>query len=202
MYGRTEVRPCSQSPIGEQNHFKSMDEIKLNSLGDVFGFISVEPEHTQDSVIIKKIFSVTEVIEIQKDKETIISLLKNNDNLFLWLQNWLDAKRYHCCHCGKDKIPTSFYYVKKNWVYPDGRIPVCKKCLNKMFYYYNGKYGDEYKAMNKICQLFDIYFDTRLFKTVIADDSVVGRYLQRLNLRQNKYKLGKGYDGSYLKTNT
>lgn len=54
-------------------------------------------------------------------------------------------------------------------------------------------------AMNKICQLFDIYFDTRLFKRIQDDSCVVGRYIQKLNLRQNKYKLLRGYDGSYLK---
>lgn len=128
-------------------------------------------------------------------------MLSEDNNLFLWFQRWIDAKRYRCYHCGKDKVPQSYYYVKRNHVYPDGRLPICKKCMNKLYNYYYGKYGSSYRAMNKICQLFDIYFDTRLFKTVITDECVVGRYLQRLNLRQNKYKLTKGYDGSYLKLN-
>lgn len=142
----------------------------------------------------------SEVGKIEKDKETIITLLGKDNNLLQWFQRWIDTTRYHCYHCGKDKIPSSFYYVKENWVYPKGRMPVCKKCMNRMFIYYSGKYGNAYRAMNKICQLFDIYFDVRLFDTVTMDDCVVGRYIQRLNLRQNKYKLAKGYDGSFLKS--
>lgn len=136
---------------------------------------------------------------LEKKKETIISIVSSDNKLLLWFQRWLDAQRYHCGHCNKEKNPNSFYYLKNSWVYPQGRLPICKKCMNEMYMYYFSKYNDAYKAMNKICQLFDIYFDVRLFKTVIEGDYVVGRYLQRLNLRQNRNKLSQGYDGSYLK---
>lgn len=139
------------------------------------------------------------MIIIEREKKDIISMLSDNNELLLWFQRWIDSQRCHCYHCNKDKSSNSFYYLKKSWVYPKGRLPVCKKCINKMYNYYYGKYGNSYKAMNKICQMFDIYFDIRLFKSVIRDECVVGRYLQRLNLRQNKYKLLRGYDASYLK---
>lgn len=126
-------------------------------------------------------------------------MLSNDSNLLLWFQNWIDRTRCHCYHCDKDKLETSFYKVPKSYVYTNGRLPICKKCMNKMFHYYYGRYGSRYKAMSKLCQLFDIYYDTRLFKSIEDDSCVVGRYMQKLNLRQNKYKLSRGYDGSYLK---
>lgn len=132
-------------------------------------------------------------------KQNIIQQLSEDPDLMIWFQKWLDANRHHCCHCNKDKVSDSFYYIESNRIYPDGRLPICKKCINKLYFEFEDKYnGDPYRAMQKICSLFDIYYDARLLHTVIDDDVVVGRYLQRLNLRQNKKKLKLGYDGSHF----
>lgn len=134
------------------------------------------------------------------DKNKILTELSKDNDLLLWFQRWLESTRCVCSHCGRVKKETSYYKIKHNQLYKGGRLPICKKCMNDMFNYYYGRYRNKYMAMNKICQLFDIYFDTRLMKSIDADSSsLVGRYLQKLNLRQNKYKRMRGYDGSYLK---
>lgn len=106
-----------------------------------------------------------------------------------------------CFHCEKIKEKRNFYKVKGNSIYKNGQIPICKRCTNKLYHKYKVKYGSAYAAMEKICQLFDLYFDDRLFKNCDWDSpNAVGIYISKLNLRQTKFK--KDYDStakSYLK---
>lgn len=136
---------------------------------------------------------------MNQDKYTILNLITKKPELNLWFTHWIDSHKTVCCHCGRAKVEKSFYHVKKNAVYPLGRLPICKKCTNKLYYYYEGKFNNSYKALQKICQLFDLPYDSRLFHSVIEDDCVVGRYLQKLNLRQNKRKTS--YEDSYVPKN-
>lgn len=50
---------------------------------------------------------------VESKKKVIISMITKDKDLLLWFQRWLDSKRCHCYHCNKDKIPSSFYYLKK-----------------------------------------------------------------------------------------
>lgn len=131
-----------------------------------------------------------------EDKFKIFQILADNKDLMLWFEKWADTHKKVCSKCNKLKVEKSFYHVKNNTVYSSGRLPICKKCINNLFNYYCGKYDDEYKAMQKVCSLFDIYYDKRMFDTLVVDDNTVGRYIQKLNLRQNKFK--KSYDDSFF----
>lgn len=133
----------------------------------------------------------------QQDKYMILDKITKDTELLLWFTQWIDSHKTVCCHCGKPKVEKSFYNVKKNTVYPQGRLPICKRCINNLYHHYEGKFGNSYKALDKICQLFDLPYDARLFHSVVDDDCVVGRYLQKLNLRQNKFKTS--YEDSYRK---
>ncbi len=53
---------------------------------------------------------------MERDKETILKLLTNDNNLLLWFHRWIDAKRLRCCHCGRDKIQS-----------PMMRLLICKR---------------------------------------------------------------------------
>lgn len=106
-----------------------------------------------------------------------------------------------CVHCQKIKEKRNFYKVNGNSIYKNGQLPICKRCINKLYHKYKSQYGNAYAAMEKICQLFDLYFDARLFKNCDWDSTnAVGLYISKLNLRQTKFK--KNYDAtpiSYLR---
>jgi hypothetical protein len=134
--------------------------------------------------------------------------ISKDDNLRLWFVNWLESQKYICFHCGKAKVKKSFYHTRKSKAYPTGYLPVCKKCANKLFMDYQRMYDSPYSAIERICLLFDIPYDVRMFnacikqeltveKWFITDRSIVGKYLQKLNLRQNKRR--RSYRDSYKK---
>ncbi len=129
-------------------------------------------------------------------KRQIIKWVDGNQTLRSWFTYWLSASKCVCHYCGKAKQEKSFYHVKDNHVYKNGRLPICKNCIDRLYREYFYKYGSGIDALNKLCSLFDIYYDTRLAKSIIGKTKPFGRYLTKLNLRQNKYKYKKGYDRS------
>lgn len=116
------------------------------------------------------------------------------DMVFKNPQNFTDTARYleknqarHLCsRCERMKSEKAFYSVKNNRIYPKGRLPICKKCINDLYFFFAEEYEDAYKAMRKICQLFDIYYDSDIVEACEWSDSIVGLYISKLNLRQNK----------------
>lgn len=114
------------------------------------------------------------------------------------LTRFVGEHRIVCARCGKPKVEKSFYHIKNNRVYQSGRLPLCKVCINRLFHELWIKYQSPQKAMEKICMLFDLFYSDSMLNACKLEGNVVGRYIQKLNLRQNKYK--RSYDQSKNRT--
>ena len=107
------------------------------------------------------------------------------------------TSRKRCTACGEDKRPAIDFYLSRSKLYKfnDGRMPVCKECLSKLFKELNSKYSDEVKALYHLCMLFDIYFDRDLVEKSSAnnnfseEDNLLKSYMKNVNsLNQYKFK--------------
>ena len=99
------------------------------------------------------------------------------------------TSRKRCTACGEDKRPAIDFYLSRSKLYKfnDGRMPVCKECLSKLFKELNAKYSDEVKALYHLCMLFDIYFDRDLVEKSSAnnnfseEDNLLKSYMKNVN---------------------
>lgn len=108
------------------------------------------------------------------------------------------AKKKVCTACGEEKAPNVGFYLSRSKLYKfnDGRMPICKECLSKLFKELQTKYSDEVKALYHLCMLFDIYFDRDLVekssnmgKYKNDDDNLLKSYMKNVNsLNQYKFK--------------
>lgn len=126
-------------------------------------------------------------------KEELMKIFTAKPDLISWIAQWAESKRFVCPCCGKTKVSSGFYRIRPNEVYKTGQLPICRKCLNKLFDYYCGKYGDNaWKAMERICQICNMPYIESMLDSCQASNSIVGQYIQKMNLRQNRRK--KSYD--------
>ncbi len=108
------------------------------------------------------------------------------------------AKKKVCTACGEEKAPNVGFYLSRSKLYKfnDGRMPICKECLSKLFKELQVKYSDEVKALYHLCMLFDIYFDRDLVekssnmgKYKNDEDNLLKSYMKNVNsLNQYKFK--------------
>lgn len=102
----------------------------------------------------------------------------------------------HCCATGytrlKANFPASQSELYAGWDY---HLPICRRCLDKMFEHYTEAYGnDEDKAIRRICEKYDIYYNISLLnasRKITKDRSRIHTYISKANLRQYK---GKTFD--------
>jgi len=134
---------------------------------------------------------------------------KNNILSNAFLDNF--PSHYVCSKCGKkypvNKMPPKKPTEKINILpdFPasqselysglDYHIPICNTCVVKLFNHYVDIYdGNELKAVKRLCQLFDMYYDEGLFKAACKTskkNSLISSYISKNNMRQYK---GKTYD--------
>lgn len=102
-----------------------------------------------------------------------------------------------CTACGEEKAPNAGFYLSRSKLYKfnDGRMPICKECLSKLFKELQAKYSDEVKALYHLCMLFDIYFDRDLvtkssnMENFSDEDNLLKSYMKNVNsLNQYKFK--------------
>ena len=102
-----------------------------------------------------------------------------------------------CTACGEEKAPNVGFYLSRSKLYKfnDGRMPICKECLSKLFKELQAKYSDEVKALYHLCMLFDIYFDKDLvtkssnMENFSDEDNLLKSYMKNVNsLNQYKFK--------------
>lgn len=144
-------------------------------------------------------------------KRHIMKMLEDaDDDLITWLSRILNHQKILCPICGKPKVMKSFFSTPKSSGTYKSWLPVCKTCTSSLFMKYQAKYGNPYTAAEKLCSIFDIYYDGRLFKSCLDgnvirdhwwsytdDKKIFGKYLQKLNLKQTKRK--RSFDNSYRK---
>ena len=102
------------------------------------------------------------------------------------------AEKYICCQCGND-LPLANFIKSSSSIFAGlGHLPICKSCIVREFKKYKIEYQSAQRAMQRLCMMFDIYFDAALFDKCPDDDNtVVGSYIRRTNLGQYK---GRTFD--------
>ena len=110
-----------------------------------------------------------------------------------------DEPNFYKCPCCAtsyvkldDNFPASQSELYAGWNY---HLPICKKCLDKMFEHYTEVYGnDEDAAIRRICEKYDIYYNVSLLnasRKITKNRSRIHTYISKANLVQYK---GKTYD--------
>lgn len=109
-----------------------------------------------------------------------------------------------CCCCG-----TEYDTQQNNFFHSDspifagnkGFFRMCKSCTEK---YYNDLVkrfnGNAYRAIERMCQIFDIYYNASAFTAVLeknTDGNIMAAYIKKMQLFQYK---GKTYSDTILET--
>lgn len=107
---------------------------------------------------------------------------------------------YKCPTCSthykklNDNFPASQSELYAGWDY---HLPVCKKCMDKLFVHYTEAYGgDEDAAIRRICEKYDIYYSVSLLnasRKITKNRSRIHTYISKANLIQYK---GKTFDST------
>ena len=101
--------------------------------------------------------------------------------------------KYICCQCGNELPPNQFFKSSSSLFSGLGHMPICKGCLVREFKKYKIEYQNAQRAMQRLCMMFDIYFDAALFDACKGDDEgvIFGNYMRKTNLGQYK---GRTFD--------
>lgn len=102
-------------------------------------------------------------------------------------------EEYRCSCCGhKYKRQKDNFNVSKSPIYKgnNGYLTICKRCVSELFEQYVKFFdGDEDAAMERICQITDMYVDDVAWgasRKVSSDRSRISAYVAKLNLNQSK----------------
>ena len=109
-----------------------------------------------------------------------------------------------CCCCGTeyDTQQNNFFHSDSPIFFGNkGFFRMCKSCTEK---YYNDlvkKFdGNAYRAMERMCQIFDIYYNAAAFIAVLeknTDGNIMAAYIKKMQLFQYK---GKTYSDTILES--
>lgn len=107
--------------------------------------------------------------------------------------------RHYCSMCGEAYPTLDRNFPKVNssfWAGRDGYLPLCKKCLEKIFDHYFDAYGgDQLKTIRRVCMLTDLYYSDSAVNAIKdgrwKGQHPIHRYISRINLTQYD---GKTYD--------
>ena len=95
---------------------------------------------------------------------------------------------YKCTRCGKEYNKQELNFSKSKsdlYMSNDGYLHICKTCVNEIFDYYLRIFeGNKMKAIKRICEMFDFYYDSGIAnKTAesLAQTSVILDYFKRMN---------------------
>lgn len=104
-----------------------------------------------------------------------------------------EQRTYSCCQCNKQFGSLARFYRTYSGLYAGtGYLPICRNCLTELFEFYERKFEDKKKAMQRICMAFDLYYDDSVFYACCdGKDFLIGNYIKLLNMTQYK---GKTFD--------
>lgn len=110
--------------------------------------------------------------------------------------------KFTCFYCGNEYVDTNYYNSNSEFYSNIGKIPYCKQCIEKFYYQYFEKYTNdgcltpEKKAVQRLCMIFDIYYNENVFNTAVDNArkreiniSPMGAYMKMIQLSQYKGKL-------------
>lgn len=86
-------------------------------------------------------------------------------------------------HEGKNPISETNFYTSKSPLFPDGKVHMCKKCLNKMIDF------NDMTTIYRVLQILDVAFFYDVWNKVYNDnidkeDKILGLYIKEINLGQ------------------
>lgn len=100
---------------------------------------------------------------------------------------------FRCTCCGKSFKTQKGNFSKSAsplWKHNDGFVPICKRCADKYYEQLIAYFtGNEEKAMDRICQIFDWYYSDEAFgmtRKISMDRSRVGAYPSKMGLQHIK----------------
>ena len=115
----------------------------------------------------------------------------------------VNDEEYRCSCCGhKYKRQKDNFNVSKSPIYRgnNGYLTICKRCISELYEQYVKFFdGDEDAAMDRICQITDMYVDEVAWaasRKISADRNRMSAYVARLNLNQSK---GPTYSDTLVK---
>jgi len=103
-------------------------------------------------------------------------------------------KEFKCTMCGDSWDTQKNFNKSKSIMYAanNGYVNICKGCRDKLYYYYVDLYsGNEEKAIDRMCQIFDWFCHEEPLsasKQISSDRSRVNDYVNKLNLTQTSRK--------------
>ena len=112
----------------------------------------------------------------------------------------ITKKTIMCVKCGMITDGYEKLFPKTNsalYAGYEGYLPICKSCFNKLYSQFLDIYKDEFVVLRRICQLFDIYYNENLAKSLINSDirTIPTRYISKTNLNPHA---GKTYHDTIL----
>jgi len=142
--------------------------------------------------------SLAEPVKSNRRIKTTTPSKKTEAPKIIVIKENIEPNFYKCCSCGTayEKLDGNFP-ASQSELYAglDYHLPICRKCLDILFEHYTVSYGgDEDKAIRRICEMFDIYFNQSLLnasRKITKNRSRIHVYISRANLLQYK---GKTYD--------
>ena len=109
----------------------------------------------------------------------------------------------HCLCCNGEYSSNDFYDSDSEFHASIGKIPYCKKCLDKFYQYFLNNYetleypNPERKTIERICMVLDIYYSDKIFNSAVKESenktgaTLFALYLKHAKLYQHR---NKNYD--------
>jgi hypothetical protein len=98
------------------------------------------------------------------------------------------SKTYKCACCTHEYKKTEFYHSTSIWYSKNKIIPVCKKCIEKVYNEFLEKFNNNVEiAIYYICANFDFYYDKYYVDVAIRQSAkyrnpnLIGIYFQKVN---------------------
>lgn len=115
-----------------------------------------------------------------------------------------DDREYICQTCGKHyKRQKSNFSPSKSPIYAgnNGYLCTCKNCMDSLFAQYTSFFdGNEERAIERICQLFDLYFNESALaasRKISEDRSRISVYVSKIQIKPHT---GKTYSDTIAET--
>lgn len=112
----------------------------------------------------------------------------------------LEQPKYKCACCETEylQLKPHFYPSASTINKGTGYLPVCKTCVQKTYTALRKteRYDNDYKAIYRMCMMFDIYFSEKVFKASEnrnADANRFGIYMTKNNQKQYQ-TVGKTFE--------
>ncbi len=143
----------------------------------------------------------------QRTKKSLASDVSiNSDARIDKIEARTEPDEYVCQTCGKSyKKRKGNFSPSKSPIYAgtDGYLNTCKSCVDDLFRQYTEFFdGNEERAIERICQLFDLYFNENALaasRKISEDRSRISVYISKIQIRPHT---GKTYSDTIIESKT